>query len=383
MEKWINSKLQLLIRNVTKSIEVCKFNDGAKLIEDFIINTLSQTYVPFTRDELWEDSSGTIERRIVIYTVLGVALRYVDIVLHPFCPFITDYLFLVLFNTNKTIQLESWPPLVEGDIDLKVEGLVAKMREIISLSNSARMKAKIKRRWPIGQVVIFSDNEELSQVEEYSDLMKVQLNTDKLEVKSIPQIKNIYDRVMALLDLGLIKISIKLKIKRFAPYLKDRLPILVSSFENVDRMIVLQSLLSNGSYQLRIGNDSFEIVRDDLDLTYSASDGYSIAETESYDTVIVIETNRDMVLVTKGFVKDLARNLQQLRKEMGYLPTDLLSYARVSNLSETEVASLGVFKDELAYLVRAKSVEFYLHLLEKDKYKEIEIDGRKFLISIK
>jgi isoleucyl-tRNA synthetase len=148
-------------------------------------------------------------------------------------------------------------------------------------------------------------------------------------------------------------------------------------------MIVLQSLLSNGSYQLRIGNDSFEIVRDDLDLTYSASDGYSIAETESYDTVIVIETNRDMVLVTKGFVKDLARNLQQLRKEMGYLPTDLLSYARVSNLSETEVASLGVFKDELAYLVRAKSVEFYLHLLEKDKYKEIEIDGRKFLISIK
>jgi isoleucyl-tRNA synthetase len=383
MEKWINSKLQLLIRNVTKSIETCKFNDGAKLIEDFIINTLSQTYVPFTRDDLWEDSSESLERRSVIYTVLGVALRYVDILLYPFSPFITNYLFLVLFNTNKTIQLESWPPLIESDIDLKVEGLVAKMREIISLSNSARMKAKIKRRWPIGQVVIFSDNEEISQVEEYSDLMKVQLNTDKLEVKSIPQIKNIYDRVMALLDLCLIKISIKLKIKRFAPYLKDRLPILVSSFENVDRMTVLQSLLLNRSYQLKIGDDSFEIVKDDLDLTYSASDGYSIAETESHDTVIVIETIRDMDLVTKGFVKDLARNLQQLRKEMGYLPTDLLSYAHVSNLSETEVASLGVFKDELAYLVRAKSVEFYLHLSEKVKYKEIEIDGRKFLISIK
>jgi isoleucyl-tRNA synthetase len=68
---------------------------------------------------------------------------------------------------------------------------------------------------------------------------------------------------------------------------------------------------------------------------------------------------------------------------MGYLPTDLLSYAHVSNLSESEVASLRAFKDELAYLVRAKSVEFYPHTEEENGYKEIEIDGRKLLLSIK
>jgi isoleucyl-tRNA synthetase len=383
MEKWISSKLQLLVRNVTNSIETCKFNEGARSIEDFVISTLSQTYIPFTRDDLWEDNSGSSERRDVIYTVLGIALRYVDILLHPISPFISNYLFLMLFKSSKTILLESWPRLIEAEIDLKIEVLVAKIREIISLSNSARMKAKIKRRWPISQAVILSENEEIRQVEKFADLMQVQLNTDRLEVRSIPHLKNIYDRVRALLDLELINVSIKLRIKRFAPYLKDRLPLLVASFEKAGQMTVLQSLLSTGSVQLKIGTDSFEIVKDDIDLSYKASDGYSIAETESHDTVIVIETTRDMDLVTKGFVKDLARNFQQLRKEMGYLPTDILSYAHVSNLSENEVASLRVFKEELAYLVRAKSVEFYPRLSEKDAYKEIEIDGRKFLLSIK
>lgn len=383
MEKWINSKLQLLIRNVTKSLDTCKFNEGAKSIEDFVINSLSQTYVPFTRDDLWEDNPESLERRGVIYSLLGLALRYVDILLHPFSPFISNYLFLMLFIRNKSILLESWPPVIEEDIDLQIESSVGKVREIISLSNSARMKAKIKRRWPISQVVIFLEKDEISQVEHFSNLMKNQLNTDRLEIKSIPRIKSIYDRVRTLLDLGLIKVTMKLKIKRFAPFVKDRVSLLVTSFEKADQMAILQSLISCGSYRLKVGNDSFEILKDDIDLTYTAAHGYSIAETESHDTVIFIGTLRDMDLVTKGFVKDLARNFQQLRKEMGYLPTDLLSYAHVSNLSENEVASLGVFKDELAYLVRAKSVEFYPHTKEEDMYKEVEIDGRKLLLSIK
>jgi isoleucyl-tRNA synthetase len=245
------------------------------------------------------------------------------------------------------------------------------------------MKAKIKRRWPISQVVIFLDKDEISQVENFSNLLKIQLNTDRLEVKSIPHIQSIYERIRTLLDLGLIKVTMKLKIKRLAPYVKDRLSLLVASFERADQMAIFQSLLSHGSYRLNVGNDSFEIVKDDLDLTYMAAHGYSIAETESHDTAIFIGTLRDMDLITKGFVKDLARNFQQLRKEMSYLPTDLLTYAHVSNLSESEVASLGAFKDELAYLVRAKSVEFYPHTEKEDMYKEVEIDGRKLLLSIK
>jgi isoleucyl-tRNA synthetase len=42
MEKWINSRLQSLVCTVTESYHRCKFNEGAKAIEEFVINSLSQ-----------------------------------------------------------------------------------------------------------------------------------------------------------------------------------------------------------------------------------------------------------------------------------------------------------------------------------------------------
>jgi isoleucyl-tRNA synthetase len=108
-----------------------------------------------------------------------------------------------------------------------------------------------------------------------------------------------------------------------------------------------------------------------------------MAESEALQTTVFIETIRSEQLITKGFVKDLARNLQQLRKEKGFLPTDLLSFASVSNLNESELAQITKFKDDLAYLVRAKSVELCIDKFDHQDYKEINIDGRKVLISIK
>src|SRR5437867_5137055 len=73
-EIWILSKLQSLIKTVTSSLDTCRFNEGAKILEEFIINNVSQTYVPMTRDDIWDDNIETKERRHVIYAVLGHTL---------------------------------------------------------------------------------------------------------------------------------------------------------------------------------------------------------------------------------------------------------------------------------------------------------------------
>ena len=49
------SKLQKLIQILTEKNESCKFHEGAKAIDDFIINNLSQIYIPITRGELWDE----------------------------------------------------------------------------------------------------------------------------------------------------------------------------------------------------------------------------------------------------------------------------------------------------------------------------------------
>jgi hypothetical protein len=83
-----------------------------------------------------------------------------------------------------------------------------------------------------------------------------------------------------------------------------------------------------------------------------------------------------------GFLRDLARNLQHLRKEHGRNPTDILPIAHIARLDESEVEDLSQLKDELKFLVRVNEVIFSSNAVDGVSYKSIELDGRQILISI-
>ena len=79
--RWLLSKLGLLIDVCTKSYSEAKYHEAARAIERFLIDDLSQTYIPIIRSEMWEETEETKKRRQVIYSVLGVVfgqLRHVD-----------------------------------------------------------------------------------------------------------------------------------------------------------------------------------------------------------------------------------------------------------------------------------------------------------------
>jgi len=87
-------------------------------------------------------------------------------------------------------------------------------------------------------------------------------------------------------------------------------------------------------------------------------------------------------LISMGLVKDIARNIQQLRKERGFVPTEMLAHAHISNLDPDESLSLENYKKELAYYVRVKEIVLSHDKLQDIEYKEIDIDGKKILISV-
>ena len=106
-------------------------------------------------------------------------------------------------------------------------------------------------------------------------------------------------------------------------------------------------------------------------------------ESEQENVAVFIDTTRSSKLISMGLMKDIARNIQQLRKERGFVPTEILSSAHISNLDSDDLLSLENYKNELAYYVRVKQVIITPNKLVDIEYKEIEIDGRKFLISVK
>ena len=102
---WLLSKLQKLVKTVTEKNLSCKFHESAKSIEDYIINVLSQTYIPMTRGDLWDEDATKRDRRMAVYAVLEDVLSTLDIVIHPFCPFTTEYLYGTVFGVESTTSI--------------------------------------------------------------------------------------------------------------------------------------------------------------------------------------------------------------------------------------------------------------------------------------
>jgi isoleucyl-tRNA synthetase len=367
---------------MTSSFERCRFHEGAKAIDEFIINHLSQTYVPLTRNVIWDDSAENLDRRLAVYAVLGHVLAQIDITLHPLSPFISEYLYQACFGVKKSVLLERWPERDDRLSDAKVEGAFDMIKEVVSLANAARNLAGLKRRWPVHDAIICGTHTELKPLEVagVSDALKGQLNCEQYTVVQITGGSQL-DKVSGLLEKKLpVVVNVSLVRKSIAPRVKAGINAAVQAFESADKIKMLAALKLYGKHTLFYGTGSVELAPEDVEIIYTAADGYSLAERGNL--VVFVSTKRDGGLMAKGLLRDLARNLQQLRKERQYNPTDVLSAAYVAGLDNDEIASLSSLKDEMTYLVRVKEAILSKEPLEKVAYKQVEIDGREFRVSV-
>jgi isoleucyl-tRNA synthetase len=391
-EIWLLSKLQRLVAEVTVAFERCRFHEGARSIEEFIINYISQTYIPFTRNDIWDDNIEGLNHRLAIYSVLGYALKQIDIMLHPLSPFITEYLYSACFSTTRRkaslLLLERWPKHDSKLVNIKVEDSFDKLKEVVSLANSARMKAQLKRRWPIKKALICSsgDLKKILAVNDdgISSILKNQLNVEDYTLIEIPadddktglrKILNLLKKKMPIVP------NVTLVRKNIAPRVKRDMDRVIKAFEKADKFELMKSLYSSDKYLLSYeGGREIDLSLADLELSYTVSEGYAMSERDNL--MVFIATERDKDLTAKGLLRDLARNLQQLRKEHGYDPTDILSAAFIANLEDDEIPILSLMKDELMYLVRTRSVVLSKEPKEKIDYKMIDLDGRKIKIHV-
>src|ERR687893_680525 len=375
-DKWVLSKLEYVINEVTASFQKCRFHEGAKSVEEFVINTLSQTYIPMTRNEIWDDSLETLNRRLAIYAVLGYVLKQMDVMLHPLSPYISDYLYLVCFSCRKSILLEAWPKLEEEFVNKEIEATFDKLRDVVSLSNAARMKAKLKRRWPIRSVWICSGTGDFFDDESISEVLKTQINVQNYIMIRFQSDTDLH-KLLSLLEQGVPVIpKIRLSKKNIGQRAKGDLKKVLQSFEKVDHYQLLRALDSSGEYTLTYANGSaIELTLDDLELSYDTAEGFALAEKDN--TMVFIEEKRDKELITLGLMRDLARNLQQLRKERGYNTTDVLSTAYIAELEEEEISELLSVNQELKHLVRVNNIVMSNSRTPGNDYRMIELEGRK------
>lgn len=128
-DKWIISKLNKLVQEITRNIDNYDLGVALDKIYNFIWNEFCDWYIEMVKPRIYSDNEETkIIVSGVLNYVLGIALK----LLHPFMPFVTSEIYdhLVLEKTEDLI-IASWPELKESFYFEKEEQIIEKIKDII------------------------------------------------------------------------------------------------------------------------------------------------------------------------------------------------------------------------------------------------------------
>jgi valyl-tRNA synthetase len=105
-DKWILSKLNSLIPDVTDNMDRYELGVAAGKVYDFIWDSYCDWYIELTKTRLQGDDEGAKERA---QQVLCYVLTDILKLLHPFMPFITEEIWQALPHEGDFLMLSPWP----------------------------------------------------------------------------------------------------------------------------------------------------------------------------------------------------------------------------------------------------------------------------------
>jgi len=109
----------------------------------------------------------------------------------------------------------------------------------------------------------------------------------------------------------------------------------------------------------------------------------SWVSSQENDVTVFVSGQRDDKLLGEGIMRDLARRVQALRKDMGFVPTETLESVHIAELDAETMGLLEPYLEEMSGLVRARKV--YLHSSRSEveaEWHQSELDGKKICLNI-
>ncbi len=138
-DKWILSRLNEIITEVTKNLDGYELGMAAQKIYDFIWSEYCDWYIEIAKSRLYGENT---EEKAAVSAVLVHVLKTSLKLLHPFMPFITEEIFTKLSN-EPTIMLSAWPQVDERFNAYSED--CARMERLMELVRSIRnLRAEMK-----------------------------------------------------------------------------------------------------------------------------------------------------------------------------------------------------------------------------------------------
>ena len=145
VDKWILSKCNTLVKDVTENMENFDLGIAVQKVYDFIWDEFCDWYIEMVKPRLY-NSDDAKSQNAALYTLKSVLIDALKL-LHPYMPFITEEIFCTLQSEEESIMISKWPeysedknyPKEEKDIEI-IKEAVRGIRNIRTEMNVAPSK---------------------------------------------------------------------------------------------------------------------------------------------------------------------------------------------------------------------------------------------------
>ncbi len=181
-DKWILSRLQDTVKDVTGLLERFELGEAGRAIYDFIWSEVCDWYIEIAKPRLYnkEAAAERATAQHVLATVLVSAMK----LLHPYMPFITEEIYQCLPHEAESIMISKWPVADESLIDPEAErGMSAIMDSIKAIRNMrAEVNANPGKKIPAVMLVADDLREVVASNDSYIKLLG---GIDNLELRAM------------------------------------------------------------------------------------------------------------------------------------------------------------------------------------------------------
>ncbi|MCF0124497.1 MAG: class I tRNA ligase family protein, partial [Treponema sp.] len=320
LDRWILSVTQKMVMDVTNALDDYDLSAAIDPLISFI-DQINNWYIRRNRRRFWK--SGNDNDKLEAYASLYYALKTFCKVAAPVIPFITETMYQN-FKTEtdaESVHLCDYPVYNEKMRDTELEFRMSTVQKAVSMGRSLRNQFNLKNRQPLASCQLVTRNEEeRSVLADMQDTISEELNVKQVIF---------HDKEDELVEYK-AKANFKVMGKELGAKMKAAAGIIMTlTSEQIEQVLNGNSLV-------------IDVEGQDVELT---EEKLIVERIEKEDLKVVNEGTLTVALDTKvtdelkkeGYVRDLIRGIQNLRKDSGFNVTDRIKLS-VSGDSELKSA---------------------------------------------
>ncbi len=340
LDRWILSKLNSLIKDVTEQLENFEPHRAARNIEEFVDEHLSNWYVRLSRRRFWKGEMS-IDKKAA-YETLHECLFVVAQLMCPIAPFFGEWMYRNLtsplkengFQNNprlafESIHLSQFVKAEEKIIDVALEQRMELAQKISSMILSIRKKENLKVRQPLQKIQIpVLDKEIQTKIEAVKDLILAEVNVKEIEFVDESKtaiVKN-------------LKLNFKTLGKKCGAHMKA-----VQLYAQQNGAKIIHQIELKGKYSVLLNEAEIVLETEDVEIIPVDIPGWKVANSGAL--TVALDITLSDALKQEGLAREVVNRIQNIRKDRGFEVTDkiLVKIQQNANLD-------NAIKNNLSYI---------------------------------